>query len=82
MKGMLFWAASPLVQLIGPVGDPRVNINRLVGLVRTWPAVAPAISLGDPRSRKSTCRCSPLFAYHGRLFWLHVLFPLFDSVTV
>jgi len=82
MKGVAFLAASPLVELIGPVGDPRVNINRLVGLVRTWPAAATAISLGDPRSRQSHCRCLLLFAYHRRLFWLHVLFPLLGSVTV
>jgi len=82
MKGMAFLASSPFVQLIGQVGDPRVNINRLAGLVSTWPAVATAISLGDPRSRKSHRRCSLLFAYHRRLFWLHVLFPLLGSVTV
>ena len=28
MKGMAFLAASPLVQLIGPVGDPRVSPRR------------------------------------------------------
>jgi len=82
MKGMAFLAASPLVQLIGPVGDPRVHINRLVGQVRTWPAVASAMSFGDWSSRKSTCRVSLLLAQPRRLFWLHVHVPFFGSLTV
>jgi len=82
MKGIAFSAASPLVQFIGPIGNPRVYVYRLVGLVRTWPAVASAMSFGDWSSRKSTCRVSLLLAQPRRLFWLHVHVPFFGSLTV